>query len=156
VTRARACPLPAKKIKPAKKEAADAAPAAANPQPPESNEAPKNMNGGGAGGPAAPADTSNYAQLDVINGAIARYSSMKIQGAQKQNMTRMMDYGKLNPSQQKEAAMKDAKNRQTAAVELTSLEQLVTAGLLPKIPPAPEGKKYVLDVKAQVVRLENK
>ena len=43
-----------------------------------------------------------------------------------------------------------------AAKTLTSLDQLVNAGIIKSIPEAPAGKKYVLDTKTQTVKLENK
>jgi hypothetical protein len=145
-------PLPvgaAKPPKPAKEPAA-----AANPAPPESTEPVKDMSAGAAAPADAPGggDMSKYPGVDVINGAITAYVQKQMQAA---SMNKMADAGKLSAKDQKAKYMAEF-NKKSASGNLTSLDQLVSSGILKALPVAPEGKKFVLDVKEQKVRLENK
>ncbi len=128
----------------------------ANPQPPESAEAPKKMNETAApGASAAPGgqDSEKYSQLDMINGALATYATMQ---TQKSAMGDMQNMSKMSDKDRKAAYFAAQNKKAAGAAGVTSLDQLVTAGLLKSIPEPPAGKKYVLDVKAQKVRLEDK
>jgi len=127
--------------KPAKPDGAAATPApAANPQPPEPTGTPKDMSA--ASTTPLPPDVSEGMstdnQLQLLNLAVGKYG-------QKQSQKMMMSAKGGRPI-----------SGSGGGGGLTSLEQLVTEGLIKKIPDAPAGKKYVLDVKTQKVRLENK
>ena len=127
----------------------------ANPQPPEPSEAPQKMNDS-----PAPLDQagSSASGLEKINGAIQLYNKKK--SAELMGKMGPMGGGASggDPSSAKQKYLDNARKKPAGAssVGLTSLDQLVTAGLLKSIPEAPAGKKYVLDVKTQEVRLENK
>ena len=145
-----AAAVPNKKPK-ADKAATDTG-AAANPQPPEAGEAAKNMNEAPAAPQAFDSNTpgEKFSQLDMINGAVKAFKSR--QGGQ----SMMMSNG-MSVEQQKKMFMEKAKAGKSGNEStLTSLDQLVKAGLLKSVPEAPEGKKYVIDAKTQEVRLEKK
>ena len=138
---------------PQKKPKTDGGGAPGNPPPPESSEAPKKMNESAA--PTAPGgqDSEKYSQLDMINGALSTYATMQ---TQKSAMNDMQKMGNTSEKDRKAAYFAAQNKKAAGAASVTSLDQLVTAGLLKSIPEPPEGKKYVLDVKAQKVHLENK
>ena len=71
-------------------------------------------------------------------------------------MNQMADAGKLDKNAMKKKYMDAANKKPGTASTVTSLDQLVTAGIIKSIPEPPAGQKYVLDVKTQKVRLENK
>ena len=122
----------------------------ANPQPPEPSEAPQKMNE-----PPAPLDQagSSVSGLEKINGAIKAYNGKK----SAELMGKMGPMAAGDPKTAKQKYLDNARKKPAGAssVGLTSLDQLVAAGLLKSIPEAPAGTKYVLDVKTQEVRLEN-
>ena len=128
---------------PPKKPKADA-PAkpdtATNPQPPEPGDAPKSMSAPAA--PGNPAELGEGAdaekQLQMLNMAVGKFG-------QKQAQKMMMNAKGGRPT-----------SGSGSAGGLKSLDQLVTEGLLKKIPDAPEGKKFMLDPKTGKVTLENK
>ena len=62
----------------------------------------------------------------------------------------------LNSQKQKYLANANKAKSATTTAGLTSLDDLVKAGLLKSIPQAPAGKKYVFDVKTQEAKLADK
>ncbi len=135
--------LPPKNKKP---EAPKEDGATANPQPPEPGDAGKGM--AEAPPPPAPAMDAGELpdkarQLDVINSAIKAYK------AKNTGQIGLMSSGK---------SIEQLKRmpKPSSGAPITSLDQLVKAGLLTKIPEPPVGKKYVIDATTQEVRLENK
>ncbi len=122
-------PLPPKKPK------TEGGEVQANPQPPEPTEPSKDMNAPAV--PAGPADlpetTDQKQLLEMLNMAVGQY-------AQKQMTAGMGKSGRPGGGK----------------TTLTSLDQLVKAGILKAIPEAPAGKKFVLDVTTQKVKLEPK
>ena len=128
-----AAPTVPKKPK-AASEAAEAG-TAANPQPPEPGDAPKGMNAPAeSAGPAELPETSDEKQqIEMLNMAVGRFS-------QKQMTVGMDKFGRPGGGK----------------TPLTSLDQLVKAGVLKAIPAAPAGKKFVLDLTTQKVKLAPK
>ncbi len=128
---------------PQKKSKTDGGEAPANPQPPEVGGAPKAMSE--APPPAPVMDAAEVGekakQLDVINAAAKAYRS------------RQAGQGMMGTSGKSIEQLKKM-GKPAAAAPLTSLDQLVKAGLLKSIPEPPAGKKYVIDAKTQEVRLE--
>ena len=131
----------------------------ANPQPPESNQAPEKMNESASSDQAG----SSVNGLERINSAIKMYSQRK--SAELMGKMGPMAGGASggDPNSAKQKYLDNARKKQSggssagaSSVGLTSLDQLVTAGLLKSIPEAPAGKKYVLDVKTQQVGLADK
>lgn len=106
----------------------------ANPQPPEPTEHGKDMAPTAPAGPMEmPETTDQKRQLDLLNMALSQY-------AQKQMTAGMGKSGRPGGGK----------------TSLTSLDQLVKAGIIKAIPEAPAGKKFVLDVPTQKVKLEPK
>ena len=106
----------------------------ANPQPPEPGDAPKAMSATPEG-MEVPASADEKRSVDMLNMALAQY-------AQKQMTKGMGASGRPGGG--------------GASTSLTSLDQLVKAGVLKAIPEAPAGKKFVLDVATQKVKLAPK
>ncbi len=119
-----------------------------NPAPPESNEPVKEMNApaapGGVPSPDSGAGDNAETQLKMLNLAVSQYGQ---KAGTKSMMNQMMAQGKGG---------KPSGTGSGASSTLKSLDQLVTDGILKKIPDAPAGKKFVLDPKTQQVRMENK
>ncbi len=142
---------PVVKEKKPKVEAPAEGGATANPQPPVPGEAPKAMDGGGAPGGVGEAGSgeSGEAQIKMLNSAISAY-------AQKMAQKGMLDKMKTAGNKPPQGGMTMTSGSTAAMMSLKSLDQLVTAGILQRLPEAPAGKKFVLDPKTQQVRLENK
>lgn len=125
-----------------------------NPAPPETTDTAKPMNpvaGAPGAEPEAPVEVSAEQTLSMLNGMIKNYALKQSSGGQQQ--MRMVS------SKDPKAAQKqyeEAKKKAASIGKVTSLDQLVTANMIKSIPAAPAGKKFVLDVATQTVKLENK
>lgn len=136
-----------------KAEKAESGAAKVNPQAPESTETPKDMNAPGVPAAADAQEFTGSSQVDQINGAISTYAGKQMQSS---SMKQMAGGGQMNKKDAQGNYPDPSKQKSASSGGVTSLDQLVTSGILKSIPAPPEGKKYVLDVKAQKVRLENK
>ena len=125
-----------------------------NPAPPETTDTAKPMNpvAGAPGAEAeAPVEVPVEQTLSMLNGMIKNYAAKQGSGGQQQ--MRMMS------SKDPKAAKKQYEDMQKKAAssgKVTSLDQLVSGNMIKSIPAAPAGKKFVLDVATQTVKLENK
>ena len=141
-----AAPLPPKKPK------AEAADAKGNLQPPDSTDAAKPMSPGapaeggtGASDPQVPTDQA----VGMLNGLVSMYNQKVAGGGQ-------MAMQGMDMRDPKAAQKKFQENQKKAdAKKLKSLDELVTAGLIKKLPDAPPGKKFVFDAKTQTVIVAN-
>ena len=103
-------------------------------------------------------DDSLMGDLEKLNGAIKMYNTKR----SIEMMSKMGPNpgkggaGGQNAEKQKYLANANKAKSATTTAGLTSLDDLVKAGLLKSIPQAPAGKKYVFDVKTQEARLADK